>query len=151
MVWYKQREVIISILTVAIVSLLAGVVIGDANTKNNEPADKSNNSTQQTKSEPTVGTPKPIKPISLSGTGQAATEKFELLSGLGSAKLTSTGTGHFSVWLMDASSGENVELLANDSGQPFNGSKAFRIESKGQYLLDVSADNDATWTVEITQ
>lgn len=91
--------------------------------------------------------PEPAKPISLSGTGQAATEKFELKAGLATAKMTHQGSSNFSIFLMN-SKGERTELLVNEIGD-FDGSKALTIPSDGQYLLDVSASGP--WTVEIKQ
>lgn len=90
--------------------------------------------------------PKP-DPINLSGTGQTATEKFELQSGLAVFKMTHTGSRNFGIWLYD-SNGERLELLVNDIGN-FNGSKAVQIPANGEYLLDVSADGP--WTVIIKQ
>ncbi len=86
-------------------------------------------------------------PITLSGTGQQASKKFSLESGLSIFKMTHTGTSNFAVILMD-SDGQRVELLVNDIGK-FDGSKAVGIAKKGEYILDVSADGK--WTVTIEQ
>ena len=93
-------------------------------------------------------TPEPViekEPVTLSGTGQQATETFHLDKGLTRFEMTHTGSGHFGVWLLD-SEGNNVALLANEVGS-FDGSKAERINKSGEYLLDVSANG--SWTVSI--
>lgn len=145
MPWYKQRDAIISIVIIAFVSFILGASVSSSNNsaqENTSPVSSADPSLTPSASED------PAKPINLSGAGQTATEKFELKAGLATAKLTHAGEGHFSAWLMNQN-GEKLELLANDSGQPFNGSRAFRVPSTGQYLLDISAD--AAWTIDITQ
>lgn len=90
--------------------------------------------------------PEPAR-IQLSGTGQQASQKFDLESGLSLFKMTHVGTSNFSIWLYD-SSGQRIELLVNESGN-FDGSKAVGITKKGEYILDVSASGK--WTVDIEQ
>jgi len=85
--------------------------------------------------------------IKLSGTGQQASQKFNLENGLSVFRMTHAGTSNFAITLLD-SAGENVELLVNEIGK-FSGSKAAGIEKKGEYVLDVSANG--SWTVEIEQ
>ncbi|MDB5176604.1 MAG: putative lipoprotein [Candidatus Saccharibacteria bacterium] len=131
---------------IALISFAVGATAGNSNTKS---ATETPVAAASSSPSPSVSS-EPVKPINLSGTGQMATEKFNLKSGLATAKLTATGDGHFGVWLLN-SGGDKVELLANDSGQPFNGSKAFQVPNDGQYLLDVEVDNGAAWTVDITQ
>lgn len=87
------------------------------------------------------------EPLKLTGVGQQATELFKLEKGLRRFTLTHSGSRHFGVWLLD-DMGNNIELLANDSGQPFSGSKAVKISKSGSYLLDISADGNWTVTVE---
>jgi hypothetical protein len=82
-------------------------------------------------------------PITVSGTGQKATEKFMLEKGLVVFKMTHSGGGHFSVTLLD-SNGDYIALLANEVGA-FDGSKAEKINKSGEYLFDVSADG--AWTI----
>lgn len=86
-------------------------------------------------------------PISLSGDGQQATNKFHLQKGLSSFKLAYNGSDYFGVWLLD-SAGNRVELLASHSGT-FDGSKAVQIDTDGDYLLNV--ESEGQWTVDITQ
>ena len=91
---------------------------------------------------------KKMEPLKLTGVGQQATELFKLQTGLNRFNLTNSGTGHFSVWLVD-DKGNNIELLANDSGQPFAGSKAVQITQTGNYLLNIEADSSSDWSVTV--
>jgi len=86
-------------------------------------------------------------PINLSGTGQQASQKFTLEKGLSIFKMTHSGQANFQIWLLD-NSGQEIELLVNEIGS-FNGAKAVGIDSKGTYLLDISADSQ--WSVKIEQ
>lgn len=88
-----------------------------------------------------------IPPIQLSGSGQQASQKFTLGEGLSIFRMTHSGQGNFSIWLLD-SNGEKVELLVNVIGS-FNGSKAVRVNTPGEYVLDVQASGG--WTVKIEQ
>lgn len=88
-----------------------------------------------------------IEPIQLSGIGQQATEKFSLESGLAIFRMTHSGQSNFAITLLD-SNGEIVELLVNEIGS-FDGAKAVGIRTKGEYLLDISADGK--WSVKIEQ
>ena len=87
-------------------------------------------------------------PIELSGTGQKATQKFQLEQGLSEFSMTYHGSDNFIVWLMDGNTGQNVELLANQIGS-FSGSKAVGITSDGDYILNVQSNGP--WTVTIKQ
>jgi len=87
------------------------------------------------------------EPITLSGSGQEASDIFELIEGVAIFELENTGSGHFGIWLMD-DMGNNVELLVNEIG-PFDGSKIVRIDREGEYILDVSAQG--SWEVTIKQ
>ncbi|MCK5149801.1 hypothetical protein KAJ87_02655 [Candidatus Pacearchaeota archaeon] len=87
------------------------------------------------------------EPITISGSGQQASEYFELEQGLSIFKLNSNGNGHFSMVLYD-DEGEYIDLLVNEVGS-FDGSKLVAIDKSGKYLLDVSADG--SWQAHITQ
>jgi hypothetical protein len=93
-----------------------------------------------------VSKPAPA-PINLSGSGQQASQKFNLEQGLSIFTLSNSGDSNFSVWLMDQN-GNNIALLANTIGS-FNGSMAVGIDTAGQYLLNVKSDG--SWSVNITQ
>lgn len=97
------------------------------------------NPTQQTNS-PT--------PITLTGTGQTATNKFSLQEGLATFKMTHNGQSNFIVHLLDDQGNDDFGSLVNVIGS-FSGSKALQIPASGQYLLDIQADG--AWTVTITQ
>lgn len=76
--------------------------------------------------------------IILDGTGQEASEKFVLESGLIIFEMFHAGQHNFAVWLLD-NNGKKVALLVNEIGY-FDGSKAIRIDKTGVYLLDILAD-----------
>lgn len=97
-----------------------------------------------------VDEPEPVKPapINLSGTGQTATEKFTLQSGLAVFKMTHSGSSNFIVVLLDSAGNEVDYSLVNEIGA-FNGSKAVQIPDSGEYLLDIQAGG--AWTVTIEQ
>lgn len=99
--------------------------------------------------EPTsIPTPTPIpEPITLSGTGQEATSKFSLETGLSIFRMTHDGDSNFGVWLLD-DEGDKIELLVNEIGE-FDGSKAVGIKKQGDYILDISADG--RWAITIEQ
>ena len=103
--------------------------------------------TTPTPSSTSTSTDESPKPITLSGSGQQASSKFILSSGLSVFKMTHSGSGNFAVELLD-SNGKTVELLANTIGS-FNGSKAVGIQSNGTYLLNITASGK--WTVTIEQ
>jgi len=86
-------------------------------------------------------------PITLSGTGQQASEMFYLDEGLVVFEMTHDGDGYFGIWLLDDEGGR-IDLLVNEGGD-FNGSKAVGINKAGIYLLDISADGN--WTITIEQ
>ncbi len=81
-----------------------------------------------------------------SGYGQEATESFYLERGLARFKIKNSGSGHFSIWLMD-SKGNNLDLLVNEIGS-FDGSKATKVPKSGYYLLDVDADS--SWSITVS-
>jgi len=79
------------------------------------------------------------EPITLSGTGQEATSKFSLETGLSVFRMNHDGDRNFIVWLL------------NDEGDhgEFDGSKAVGITKQGDYILDISTDG--SWTITIEQ
>ena len=86
----------------------------------------------------------------LSGTGDEATQFFNLPSGLHTFTLSNSGSGNFIVDLLDRS-GNEVDNLENTIGD-FNGSTAVHIDSGGTYLLNVisgDAKSNGNWTVQI--
>jgi hypothetical protein len=83
--------------------------------------------------------------VVLSGSGQTATEPFELEAGLSICRMTHQANRNFIVWLLD-SNGRRVDLLVNEIGSS-SGSKAVQIPSSGTYLLQVEADGP--WTIQV--
>jgi hypothetical protein len=86
-------------------------------------------------------------PITISGNGQQASQRFNLDQGLSIFTMQNTGQSNFIVHLLD-SNGNTVDGLANEIGN-FSGSKAEHISNAGSYLFDV--DSDGPWTITITQ
>jgi len=100
--------------------------------------------------QPTEGRPCPVitpNPVSLSGTGQTATQFFRLEKGLSKFMFTHNGQRNFIVHLTD-SYGNDVEYLTNEIGH-YDGSIAMYVALAGNYLLNVNADGD--WTAYIEQ
>jgi hypothetical protein len=89
-------------------------------------------------SSPLLQAPPPFALQRLAGSGQQATPRVRLESGLYQFAIRHAASGHFSVWLLD-NTGEKVELLVNTS-EPFDGSKAVRVPMAAEYLFDVSAE-----------
>jgi hypothetical protein len=57
----------------------------------------------------------------------------------------------FVVELLDASNGAEQGLMILGSGNSISESKSFKVPSAGQYLLKVSANSKAEWTVGVSQ
>lgn len=87
-------------------------------------------------------------PAVLSGVGQQASDFFPLVEGLTIFRMMHTGGSNFAIWLMDGSTGDQIELLVNEIG-PFDGAKAVGVNRSGNYLLDVTADG--SWSVTVEQ
>lgn len=88
-----------------------------------------------------------IAPISLSGTGNVATQLFTLQKGVSIFESSYTGDGYFGVWLKDAN-GNDIDLVANSAGS-YSGKKAVGVSKSGSYFLNVEADSN--WSITITQ
>lgn len=89
----------------------------------------------------------PPEPISLSGSGQAASDKFQLAAGLAVFRYSYSGQGNFIVRLLD-SSGSDAGLVANQIGTG-DGSQAIKIRNAGPHLLDVTGSG--SWEFKIEQ
>lgn len=88
-----------------------------------------------------TATPTP-QPVSLSGAGQAATEKVELASGVWKVALTHGGRSNFIVRAYG--DGGQTEFLTNEIGQ-YSGTRM--LVGDAAYIFDVDADG--TWTIDI--
>lgn len=110
---------------------------GDAGTRFDIPTEESGETDQ--------GEPG-SEPVTLTGTGQQATQRFELNSGGYRSTLTHDGEDLFSAWLVDEN-GSEIDLVANQTGSA-NVSKTVGMES-GTYSINI--DDDGQWTVPIEQ
>ncbi|MCK5261717.1 MAG: PKD domain-containing protein [Thermoplasmatales archaeon] len=96
----------------------------------------------------------PLKPITLSGSGDDVTSSFNLKEGIAIFHMTHNGGRNFIIWLYNADTGEKEELLVNEIGS-YSGSGIVGVTtgwsgaSPGRYLLDVTADG--SWQVDIEQ
>ncbi len=92
-----------------------------------------------------------IDDITLSGTSDTVTERFELSSGVAIFRMTYDGPSNFIVTLYD-STGEYVELVANEIG-PYSGSSLVGVSngiigaSEGEHYLEVKASGP--WEIVI--
>lgn len=84
--------------------------------------------------------------IRLSGSGDHASQKFHLDSGLAIFNMTHQGTYNYAVWIDH--NGLREDMLVSVIG-PFDGSAATCIFVPGDYALDIKADGP--WSVDITQ
>jgi hypothetical protein len=96
---------------------------------------------------PAARKPAQIKPIVLSGRGKRATPKFALAGGVTIFTMSHGGSSNWAPELLNATSGETVELLANDIGK-WKGSRVIGVDA-GRYLIQVEADG--AWMITITQ
>lgn len=85
--------------------------------------------------------------LSLSGSGDTATEMIELEAGFAVFEGSYSGSGNFIVQLMDEN-GNNVELLVNEIGS-YNGKTFAIINTDGNYYLNVTASS--SWNFSIYQ
>lgn len=85
--------------------------------------------------------------LSLSGSGDAATELIELKAGFAVFEGSYSGSRNFIVQLMDEN-GNNVELLVNEIGA-YNGKTFAIIKTDGNYYLNVKASG--SWNFSIYQ
>lgn len=113
-------------------------------TSTNAPTNTQTTNTQNTQS---TSSSSEFQPITLSGTGQQATQNFKWPGGLMRVTMSHQGKSNFIIKLMDSNTGQTEELVVNEIGS-FSGSRAFNVPS-GTYMLDVTADG--SWSVQITK
>lgn len=95
-----------------------------------------------------VEPPPPPPPIArFSGSGSKVTAAFTVDGPLALLDMTHGGRGNFIVWILDARSGEMVELPANVIGK-YDGSRYASLAfGSGRYVLEVTADGP--WSVTV--
>ncbi len=155
-----------SILLVALVWVLVGCASGqddvsqgpsfssDQNdkvsqtTQEKEPRQETQQEPQQkTQQEPQPNPQQEPEVINLSGSGQTATDPFDLESGLAVFRMSYQGEQNFIVRLLGESGTQSGGVsLANEIGE-FEGSEATQAKA-GQHILDVKASGPWTITVE---
>jgi hypothetical protein len=86
-------------------------------------------------------------PYNFSGSGNSVTPFFGLVAGRADFIITHDGENYFGVILRDASSGEWVDLLANEIG-PVNKPASINVDND-DYIITVEADGN--WTIGISQ
>ncbi len=88
------------------------------------------------------------EPIELPGAGVAATQPFQLESGLTIVRMTHQGSANFIVDLLDENGARVAPMgIANVIG-PIEGSQAVQVPRAGQHLLNVQADGPWSFRIE---
>jgi len=82
-----------------------------------------------------------------SGHSQQKTRRFVLEAGRHTFEGRYRGSNNFIVWLLNWENGAKVELLTNIAGAD-SVSKAFGVEKKGRYILNVDAGK-GEWEIAI--
>ncbi|HVL51535.1 MAG TPA: hypothetical protein VM754_08565 [Actinomycetota bacterium] len=95
-----------------------------------------------------VPTEAPSAPKKLEGDGAEASDFFFLSAGTARFKLSFEGDGLFAPYLLKASDGSVVTVLANEFGR-FTGDKAVEIAEDGIYLVDVTGSG--RWSIDVAQ
>lgn len=106
-------------------------------------------STVASRAAPTVMTPPAPSqsPISLSGHSDSVSPDFSVANGILVAQMSYAAGSNFTVWLKNAASGENEDLLANDIGA-YRGSRAALVPA-GRYFFDVDASG--AWQIKVLE
>ncbi|MFU1798660.1 hypothetical protein ACM1RC_32800 [Paenibacillus azoreducens] len=84
--------------------------------------------------------------INFKGSGDTATDFFELSPGLAFIDATHSGSSNFVIKFMDES--EKKKLLVNEIGK-YKGKTLVRVNDEGKYLLNINADG--SWKINVTQ
>lgn len=139
----KMLLIIAVVAVVAIIAIAAAAAGGNKNAANDNNNSNDNDNTREQ-----------IANVTLTGTSDKVTDKFNLQAGVTIFHMTYTGTGNFAVTLKDADGGY-VDLLANEigaySGETLIGVKSGNIvgAEPGEHFLDVQASG--AWNVTIEQ
>ena len=118
-----------------------------ADTETTAPVVDTTQNEQVTEAPPTEAATVEPAPQTLQGSGQQVSGAVNLEEGITVFRMTHDGTSNFAIFLLNQSTGEQVELLVNVIGS-FTGGKAVGIEAAGPYVLDVTADSNWTVTAE---
>lgn len=89
----------------------------------------------------------PIEPTVVSGSGDSATDTFDLEAGMTIIEASHSGERNFIAELKDEN-GNSVELIVNDIGN-YSGQKAVTVPTADAYYLEIDADG--SWDFEIDQ
>jgi hypothetical protein len=84
--------------------------------------------------------------VKLAGKARQATEKFTLQQGLAIISTTHQGKSNFIAYLVN-SEGEEIQSLFNHIGK-YEATRGFEITKTGEYLLNVQADGNWTFSIE---
>ncbi len=85
--------------------------------------------------------------INVIGKGQRVSNLFNLREGLTVFNFLHRGNRHCAIWLKDKN-GKDVALIANDKGK-FTGSKSIRIREPNRFFVDIKADSEAKWSINV--
>jgi len=147
----KKKLLIIAVVAlVAIVAIAAAAAGGNKNATNDDNNSNINNDNNNSN----TNTREQIANVTLTGTSDKVTDKFNLQAGVTIFHLTYGGAGNFAVTLKDADGGY-VDLLANEigaySGETLIGVKTGNIvgAETGEHFLDIQASGP--WNVTIEQ
>ncbi len=162
-----SKKKILAVAVMIIIVMLV-VAVAAAGTSNNSKDSSGGQSSAGTNAPPVVenntttngATPSSITPaqdqianVTLSGSGDSVTDKFDLRSGVAIFHMSYSGASNFAVTLY-TSAGEYVDLLANEIGS-YSGSSLVGVSgeavgtSAGQHYLEVTASGP--WTVVVEQ
>jgi len=145
--WPRRR--LSTLCVIAALAAAALIVVGLAGCGSSTTTTPTSSPTQPTTAQSTATTPStgtPGAPIVLTATGTSATGQFPLKSGLTVFDILYSGSGTFTVELLDAGGGA-VTQLVNATGL-LNGKQSYGVRA-GKYSLQVNAGGN--WTVTITQ
>jgi hypothetical protein len=87
------------------------------------------------------------KTENFNGTGQQATSSFFIATGTHAFTISHQGSGHFSVAIYNKQ-GNATNYLVNEIGD-VNVTFSEKIDNGGIHFMQISADNDASWTIRI--
>ena len=146
------RNAVIIVVLILVLVIMARACVGGANNAQRESGSQGGGTSESPKEEaqsppPTEEPDEAPVPITLSGSGQMATDLFELESCLAIFKLSYQGDRNFIVHLLDENGSQVGQSVVNVIGS-FDGSQAMQAKA-GQHVLDVQASGP--WNITIEQ